>query len=200
MTNRSLTKILTAFGSALLMSALSMKPGNAQSESTTFFCGTYKGDPTTIARVQDINIPIVPWRTSYFSDSAWTPERRCHEISRRFQVYHQQGTLNYLTTGEVDEMPVVCAVETQRSSCQELLFTLTRNSNPNTFLTTMFKVTNNSDKNRIISRFSDRVYIDLDKYLNTILIEIQSPSSRGYSLPELPSLSPREGSSSSGSR
>ena len=176
MQNRALTKILTIFGSALLMSAIATKSGHTQSDFTEFFCGTHEGDPTTIARIRDKEIPIIPWRTPYFRDSAWTPERRCHEVSRRFQIYHQHGILSYLTTGEISGMPVVCAVETQRSACQELLFTLTRNSNPNTFLTKIFTETNNSYENRIISRFSDRVYINLEEYLNTISIETQSPS------------------------
>ena len=164
MKNQSLTKILTAFASALLVSAIATQPSNAQSTSTTFFCGTYEGKPTTIVRIREINIPIIPWNSSYFSDSAWTPERRCQEVSRRFQIYYQQGSLNYLTTREIGNMSIICAVETKRSSCQKLLFTLKLGLDPNLFLKRLFN-------HGAINEYLDRIYIDLDKHFNILLTE-----------------------------
>ena len=60
----------------------------------------------------------------------WSPEARCQEVSKRFESYHRDGTLNFLTTGRMNRQSVVCVAQSQGGPCSGLLFTLKPGSNP----------------------------------------------------------------------
>ena len=97
---------------------------------TTFACSTIKGVPVTVVQTPEGNVPVIKWVSNYFSNSGWTAERRCNEVSARFQEYHSQGTLKYLTTGIQNGQNVVCVTQQNKGSCENLLFTLKADSNP----------------------------------------------------------------------
>ena len=69
-------------------------------------------------------VPIIYWKSETFSSSGWTPTRRCQEVSARFQDYHQSGMLNYITTGRMNGLPVICVAKTNGGGCAGLLYTL----------------------------------------------------------------------------
>lgn len=93
------------------------------SDRVTFYCGTVSesetGDtiPTTLAYVpqRKTNIPIVAWTDD--SIAAWNPERRCDAVSARFQTFHQDGRLNYLSDGQVAGEQVICALLEKQEEC-----------------------------------------------------------------------------------
>jgi len=63
-------------------------------EGATFYCGNSKGLPVTFARTQDgRKIPVIRWAANNYFPPPWTAQRRCVEVSRRFQRSHDNGTL-----------------------------------------------------------------------------------------------------------
>jgi len=98
-------------------------------QSTTFFCGSNKGIPVTYARTPRGNVPIIRWIDRSFGGN-WTSQRRCEDVSRRFQRNYDNGTLKTIATGKFNGYPVLCAAVNQDDPCTEktLLFTLKRNA------------------------------------------------------------------------
>ncbi|MBC6424605.1 MAG: hypothetical protein GDA43_24800 [Hormoscilla sp. SP5CHS1] len=92
------------------------EPGAAQSNNK-FYCGSSDGVPATIVRAKKGKVPIIIWVDRGFEASGWTPERRCQEVSGRFQRYHTQGILEYIRTGTVNRHPVLCVTNSQGGVC-----------------------------------------------------------------------------------
>jgi hypothetical protein len=103
----------------------------AQAQNAIFFCANSSstGLPTTYyynpSRVSNPT-PVVRWYSNYFSASGYTPWQRCEEVTGRFQKFHDQGLLDYVTTGYVNGLPVVCASSGQGCKPNNVLFTLKR--------------------------------------------------------------------------
>jgi hypothetical protein len=108
-----------------------------------FYCNTSGSLPTTIARnsVTGASREVIRWYSEYFSGSGYDPMSRCQEVSGRFQRAYNDGSLNYVTAGIVNGMPVVCAAS-PGGSCNpgNLLFTLKRGVNAAATLQRLFDV------------------------------------------------------------
>jgi Circadian oscillating protein COP23 len=154
---------------------------NAQAETTptTFACGTSNGVPATVAKTQRGDVPVIRWSSDYFSDSGWTPERRCQEVSTRFQTYQADGSLKYLTTGVINRMSVVCTTDREGGSCQNLLFTLKAGANAGQTLRDLLNVRTHATGP--LNQSESRVYIDMDNYLQTAPLEGESPANTSES-------------------
>lgn len=100
------------------------QPSYAQ--GTTFFCGVSSdGIPTTYANTKRGTVAVVKWTSEAFSYSGYTPERRCQEVSSRFQRHHDRGQLNFLTAGYLNGQPAICAGNSNPPCTDaKLLFTL----------------------------------------------------------------------------
>lgn len=143
----------------------------ASAGSTTFVCGTSQGVPATMARTPRGDVPVIRWVSSYFSGSGWTPERRCQEVSQRFESYNQTGALNYLTTGEENNLPVICVTDRKGGSCHGTLFTLKNGSNPDATLQNLLNVRIRASGPLRESKQS-RAYIDMNDFLKTAPLEV----------------------------
>jgi hypothetical protein len=156
----ALPTIAIAFGVATFIS----QPSKAQ--STTFFCGTSNGIPATLARTPRGEVPMILWNSSTLGDSGDSPQKRCEEVSQRLQTYYNSGKLKYITTGRKNGQLVVCVAQEENGSCtDEPLFPLnSNNSNPSATLQRIFRIRVASVAP--ISETRNRIYIDLDKYLN----------------------------------
>ena len=85
---------------ALTTIATTNQPSYA--EGTTFYCGKSKGIPVTFVRTQDSRkVTIVRWTSNAYFPPPWTAQRRCDEVSRRFQRSNDNGTLKNITTGKM---------------------------------------------------------------------------------------------------
>jgi len=118
------------------------------------------------------DIPVIRWLSTYFSAN-YAPVRRCMDVSNRFQVYYDNGTLNYLTTGQINRQPVLCVARSLGSGCSEVLITLEPRDNPNRVLQELLNVVfelRDSSYQRQIPEVSEQS-IDLNKYLNTAPVE-----------------------------
>lgn len=184
-----LTQVL--IGSTLALTAIALTKSPAQAQATSFSCGTSEGKLATIAHTQrGANIPVIYWNSDYFSDSGYTPETRCQLVSQRFETFRQNGTLNYMTTGRINNMPVICVANAVGGQCTQdgLLFTLKPTSNPNQVLEDLMAVRNRASGVRLyessldgepIVQQDDRtgnLYVDLDGFLNAVAEETTTAS------------------------
>ena len=122
-----LTTIATIGESAILAPS-----SQALTATMNFTCGKSDGVPATVARTRKGDIPIVMWSSEGFSESGFTPQVRCQQVSARFQMLYRSGQLKYITAGTLNNLPVLCATKQLSGTCdrQNLLYTLKPNSDP----------------------------------------------------------------------
>jgi Circadian oscillating protein COP23 len=135
--DRSLVSVLS-----LSMVLLSKEP--VYSQQTTFSCGDSNGIPATIAHSpKHGDVPIIEWVSNYFADSGYDPQTRCNQVSARFQEYSDRGELKYLTTGRINDEPVICAKQAEDRPCN-LLFTIKKISSPGETLQRLLNIRSDS--------------------------------------------------------
>lgn len=114
------------------------------SDQVAFFCKDIY-DPASDSKIPATlvwvpgrkgNIRIIGWKSEFFARFGWNPQQRCEEVTSKFQALYDKGQLKYLTTGEAQGYPIVCALEQENDSCDETrqLFTLKPHDNPNQVL------------------------------------------------------------------
>lgn len=85
--------------------------------------GTYK----TIARTRTAEFPVFVWKSDFFTQAGWPPERRCQAVSSRLQRLAKAGQMKFLMAAYLHGEPVVCAAQSRETvSCsnESLIFTL----------------------------------------------------------------------------
>lgn len=175
--NQRLIGIVIASLSAFTTTAIINQPSYAS--GTTFYCGKSKGVPITFARTQDgRNVPMIKWVSLDYFSKEWTNERRCKEVSRRFQRSYDNGTLKYIKTGTLRGETVVCAAASQNAACTDstLLFTLKRGSNAKLTMRRLLNRRGLVAGNVLNETSEDAVNIIFDEYLNNATDEINSES------------------------
>ena len=163
---KSLAQIITILGLAL---ATVIKTSQySYADSITFFCGISDKKLATIAESSQGKIPLFIWTSEYFSGAGYTPHRRCLDTSSKLQTYHSNHTLNYIFAKKQANRLVVCVASQKGGGCFGELFTLPPNfTNPNHVLQRILRIGNQSD---IVIEVEDRIYIDINKYLNKELV------------------------------
>ena len=113
-------------GSAILgpISAAEAGPAGAR-----FTCLSRGGTPATVALTKRGPVPVINWQST-LGGGVYTPKVRCDIVSKRFQDFYENGTLNYLTTGIKNRLPIVCVALYKGGACKDQLFTLKPGSNP----------------------------------------------------------------------
>jgi Circadian oscillating protein COP23 len=106
-------------------------PTEQSANVVTFFCGkTYDSGsdsqiPTTLVWQSEKqgNVALIRWKSEYFGKDT---QKRCEIVSAKFQKMWNSGQLNYLATGEIKKLPVVCGVANEGDTCnsKNQLFTL----------------------------------------------------------------------------
>ncbi len=160
-----LATVATLAASAVL-SPFGLSPATqAKSIGTNFVCENWQGVPTTFAKTADQTIvPVLIWQSDYFSYSGYDPSTRCELVSSRFQYFYNTGQLNYITTGRMNRMPVVCVSYHKGGGCNGLLFTLKPGVNPTQTLQQLMAVRVRSTGP--LNETTGRVYINFEDYLN----------------------------------
>jgi hypothetical protein len=115
-------------------------------------------------------IKLILWESSYFSQSSWTPQKRCDEVTRRFQKFSDDGTLKYITTGKIGQYNVICVSGQKPSpgsnidcSSEGLLITLEPTDNPDTVMKELFQEATKVGSMPV--RRSQRI-LDMEQYLS----------------------------------
>lgn len=166
MKTQTFVQLFTALTLAFGITTIVEKPSYAG--STTFYCGNSNGIPTTFARTEDgARLGVIRWVSNYGVSQQWTPEKRCQEVSRRFQINYDRGTLKYITTGYIKGVPVICASARQNAFCtnETLLFSLKPGSDPNATLRRLLDRRALANGNALDESGGNKsIYVDIDKY------------------------------------
>ncbi len=95
--------------------------------------------PTTVIWIPEEkkNVPMIFWKSENITN--WSPDARCDTVSPKFDQAFREGRLNYITTGEVNNYNVVCAIAKEGQICnsKNQLFTINPTQNPEAVLTQM---------------------------------------------------------------
>ena len=124
-----------------------------------------EGVPATVVQTKSgKQVPIIYWKSQAFSGSGWSPERRCQEVSARFQSYHSSGTLEYITTGRMNGLPVICVAKTDGGACAGLLYTLKPGQNATATFKRLFDVRTKPGA-APLEETTTRVYLSMDSII-----------------------------------
>ncbi|AFZ46235.1 hypothetical protein Cyast_0254 [Cyanobacterium stanieri PCC 7202] len=116
----------------------------AQAQHRNLYRCIMKNDaPTTVVDTPRGRIDLIVWRTEI--PQGWSPTRRCQEITKRFQTFSDRGALRYVTSGRLNNQPVICVAENRPGtgiSCRNdgLLLTLEHNENPQRVMEQLFDI------------------------------------------------------------
>lgn len=108
-----------------------INPSYAQDRK--YSCGEYRDNPAIFLRAMHRgNIPFIIWNEPPSSQL----RDRCREIADRFQRAEDNGTLNFMTTGVVNDLPVICVAAFNGGPClpNGTLITLRPNTNSQAIL------------------------------------------------------------------
>lgn len=155
------------------------QPSYAQ--STTFFCGVSSdGVPTTFANTRRGRVQVVKWTSEFFTDSGYSPERRCQEVSSRFQRHHSSGRLSFLTAGYLNGQPAICAGNSSPPcTSDKLLFTLKPGSDAAARIQQIFYIGSGASNAPLLESrdgSSSPATIDMNRFLEQASV-VQSPGS-----------------------
>jgi len=162
---------------------------NAAPSARGFVCGASGGVPSTNAvKTDGKQVPVIRWTSNVFDSAGWSPQRRCQEVSARFDQYLKEGRLTYLTTGRVNGVPVICTAQSRGGACDGLLYTLKPGQNATATLQNLLEI--RVKARGPLNETSSRLYVSLDELLNTAQVNAggggntqqQTPSSAGTSL------------------
>jgi hypothetical protein len=130
-----------------------------------FYCSVSSdGIPTTFVKNARGTFPVIRWVSRIFDDAGYVPETRCRQVSSKFQQFQKRGLLNYVTTGRVNNQPVICVSNAQDGPCLGILFTLKPNQNANRTLQQLFDLRANASAGPL-EESNGRLYLDLSQYI-----------------------------------
>jgi hypothetical protein len=151
---------------SLLCLALVPPAADAATGAKSFTCGTAAGVPATNAVTSTgKQVPVIRWSSSTFNEAGWSQQRRCEEVSARFDTYLKQGRLAYITTGRMNGQPVICTARSKGGGCDGLLYTLKPGQNATTTLRNLLEI--RVKARGPLNETTERLYVSLDELLET---------------------------------
>ena len=161
----------------------------SQAQSDKFICSVNKNNiPTTYANTPEGPKPVMRWESTYFPPP-YTPMRRCQEVTERYNKFYAQGILEYITSGWVNSLPVICAGQT--CNTDTVLLTLKPNQEPDRALQQILANRNGASGPTVQSSGSGSITISLKSYLDrTPVEEAGSPANVGNPVNTAPSSVP----------
>jgi hypothetical protein len=175
MNTRFLATILTSLAVAVSATTIINRP--SQASTNTYYCAQLNGTWGTQVNTPRGRVTLINWVNS-FSDE-WTAQKRCMEVSGRFQKYLSDGSLKYIRTGNINQQPVICVAASKGGACPDtnVLITLEPHSNPEEVLIKLIDFRRSVSGNTIvlsddIASYQDReFYVDINNFLNNVPIE-----------------------------
>ncbi|AFZ45568.1 hypothetical protein PCC7418_3454 [Halothece sp. PCC 7418] len=126
--------------------------------SIQYFCLNERGDkPVTVVDTKRGRIELIIWKSEFFSGTGYTPQRRCDQVTARFQQHSDAKTLRYISTGTMNRQPVICVAKNDAGDCRNdgLLITLQPQDNPNQVLRELFNLRERADSGGIYRSFGN---------------------------------------------
>lgn len=151
----------------------------ADPSALAFSCQNWEGQPTTMVQTQRGMLPLIVWKSDYFSNSGFTPESRCEIVSSRFQDHAERDNLRFISHGKLNAQKVLCVADRQTLTgsshnyeCQaplsgSLLLTLEAQDDPEAVLSELFAVASRSNWGAVVFRGGSRFGIDLEEVLDS---------------------------------
>lgn len=164
-------------GLALSFGATTTFSEPSQANSNTYYCAQLNGIWNTFVNTPRGTITLINWVRNYSED--WTPQKRCVEVSKRFQKFLEDGTLKYIRTGTVNRQPVICVANDRGGACpdQNVLVTFKPGTDPEEVLIQLVDFRRSVSGQTIVLSEDDsgfytdgEFYIDLAKFLDTVPI------------------------------
>lgn len=98
-------------------------------DSNKYMCAQRNGIWTTFARLRSGGVvSLIRWVDTSISE--WPPQRRCLEVSKRFQAQLSAGRRVYVIPGEKNGLPAICTTARRGGGCDSLLLTLKPGEDP----------------------------------------------------------------------
>jgi hypothetical protein len=82
----------------------------------TFVCNQDPSAPATLANTANGSRTMIRWASQYFTSSGYDPKLRCQQVSARMEKLRQERKLQFITSGVMNQQPVVCAALTQQDA------------------------------------------------------------------------------------
>lgn len=161
----SVANILTA--SAIALGSIVTINQSSYAQTTTYFCGTSKDAvPTTFARIATgQKVAVIRWEKKW--SNKYSPKARCEEVSARFQNASQDGALNYLTIGTINNQKVLCAASRYGDGCKDVLLTLRANEDASKFIENLRQMGYTAQGPMVQAQdASPPVYVDMNQLLH----------------------------------
>jgi hypothetical protein len=168
-------------GLALSLGATATFSEPSQANSNTYYCAQLNGIWNTFVNTPRGRITLINWVKNYSED--WTPQKRCLEVSQRFQKFLENGTLKYIRTGTVNRQPVICIANERGGACpdQNVLVTFKPGTDPEEVLIQLVDFRRSVSGQTIVLSEDDsgfyadgEFYVDLAKFLDTIPVNDQT--------------------------
>jgi len=150
-----------------ILSLFLVNPLKADTKKNVYSCVNHQGKPMTVVDTLRGRIQLIVWQSDYFRASGWTPEKRCQEVTRRFQGFSDNGTLRFIANGMIGKYQVICvSPQSQDIGCQEenLLMTLEPNDNP---IESMKELFEDAVKTGAMPVRRSQAVLDLERYFAT---------------------------------
>ena len=167
MAGKRLNTLLTL--STLILTSYLTFTKSAVGKETNFLCLNQSGNWTTVVRNRHGDFPIIRW-VSNFGNGLYTPDQLCQIVSEKLQKFHDQGILNFLTTGRENRQNVICVSETEGGVCKGTLYTLKPDDNPRQALENLLNV-RTQPRRAIIGDPGTRLYINMSRFLEEATTE-----------------------------
>jgi len=141
-------------------------PSQENSSSTTatkpqssiqYFCLNERGEkPVTVVDTKRGRIELIIWESEFFSGTGYTPQQRCNQVTARFQKHFDAKTLRYISTGTMNQQPVICVAQNDAGDCRSdgLLITLQPKDDPNQVLRELFNLRERANSGGIYRTFT----------------------------------------------
>ncbi|MCF4968351.1 COP23 domain-containing protein [Nostoc sp. CMAA1605] len=161
---------------------VSLSPSFSQSNSAksqpykvTFFCqpmfDAASGEriPATVVWIPERkgHVRFIAWKSEYFNKSGWTPEKRCQEVTKKFQESYDQGRLNYLSHGKRNGIPVICAANSgETCNATNHLFTVKSDSDPREVIQRLMDIAEGKSAEPLFQSSGNQLYISVKDFFN----------------------------------
>jgi hypothetical protein len=130
--------------------------------------------PTTYGWTSRGKIAVIRWKYPWFNSQTITPDKRCEEVSSRFQSAFDNQSLSYITNATANGQSVICTAKKIDGPCETILLTL-RSEDDSVRILDELKDRLRGRSTKPIEHSSARpqVYykIDMKKFLETAPVE-----------------------------
>jgi Circadian oscillating protein COP23 len=147
------------------------QPGQAQG-GDQFLCVREQGIPTTKFQTPNGSDPMIRWTSTRWG--RWTPEARCQEVSKQFQIALDQGRLEHITYGSSNGYNIICAAQTAGGACVQQIFTLAPGDDPNEVMAQIRDIIDGlssaalEQQRPLLSWYNGRPYINFRVYRDLV--------------------------------